>query len=181
MRATKQIRRLFVAAAAGFARLFVAASAGFAGLLCAASASQAALRPADPLVLAGSDVPALLGSAPGSGVAFSRTADKWQQIPVQVDERAVVDLGKVYGVAPSGVTTLTYTDPNTFTGPDPDPALDADDEIALMARDAGERFDRGADPTGTVSGSGVEVHASDPLDGGSSGYVYLFRSDGSLS
>ena len=39
---------------------------------------------------------------------------------------------------PLGVSVLTYTDTSTFTGPDPDPALDADDELAIMAREAGD-------------------------------------------
>ena len=54
---------------------------------------------------------------------------------------------------------------------------DADDEIALMARDAGARASAGA-PAG-VLGAGVEITIVDPLDGGE-GFVYLFERDSSL-
>ena len=49
-------------------------------------------RPADPVVLTGADVPGLTGIAPGDLVAF-RYDSGWQQIPVQVDERAMKDFG----------------------------------------------------------------------------------------
>ncbi len=153
-----------------------------AGLACLLSGTpaQAATRSADPVVVTGADVPSLVGVAPASVVAFSRSGGQWVQVPVQVDERAMVDLATVYGLAPNGVTTLTYTDPNTFTGPDPDPKLDSDDEIAMMARDAGDRYPGGVDPAGTVAGSGVEVRVADPL-GGAPTYAYLYRTDGSLA
>ncbi|MDQ3147996.1 MAG: cupin domain-containing protein, partial [Actinomycetota bacterium] len=81
-------------------------------------------RPDDPVVLTGSALPRLRGRAPGRIVAFRVTSGSWQQVPVQVDERAVVDfgvppsttpgpgvMGTVYGTSPSGVTALQYTDP----------------------------------------------------------------------
>ena len=52
----------------------------------AAFAMSTLNRPADPVVLTGSDVPSLVGIAPGDLVAF-RYESGWQQIPVQVDER----------------------------------------------------------------------------------------------
>jgi len=168
-----------------------------AGALCCALltrstalATPSLARPDDPVVLTGSNVAALLGAAPGDVVAF-RWIDAWEQVPVQVDERAVVDLNKpfnnyscagspyCFGMPPSGTLVLQYTDATTYTGADPDPTLDADDEIVLMAKDAGDRPAPFAEPTGVVPGSGVEVHVTDPLDGGEA-WLYLFRQTGGL-
>ena len=149
-------------------------------------------RPYDPVVLLGQDLPTLAGVGPADIVAF-RYDGGWQQVPVQVDERAAVDLGDIYNVAcpagsaagqaytpPCDVTELVYTDAGTFTGPDPDPTLDTNDEIALMARDAGVQAPAvTALPGGVVPGTGVQVTINDALDA-STGYVYLFRGNSSL-
>ena len=139
-------------------------------------------RAHDPVVLAGADLAGLLGAAT-DGVAAFRHGPGWTQVPVQIDERAVVSFQKVYGPAfslGSNLTTLAYTDPTTYTGPDPDPLFDQDDELVVMAVDAGARAPAGAsEPAGAIAGSGVELAISDPLDGGQ-GYVYLFRHDGTL-
>src|SRR5205823_5847017 len=126
-----------------------------------ASPSVPLNRPADPVVLTGADVPSLAGIPPNALIAF-RYAGGWQQIPVQVDERAVLDYGLVYHNGASGITALNYTDPNTWAGPDLDPTLDANDEIAFMANDAGGLAPGAAEPPGVVSGSGVELTISDP-------------------
>ncbi|HET6614465.1 MAG TPA: hypothetical protein VFH62_01150, partial [Dehalococcoidia bacterium] len=136
-------------------------------------------RPADPVVLTGADVPALNGLAPDDVVAFKYDGG-WQQIPVQVDERAVVNLGDVYDGAFAGIDVLTYTDANTFTGADPDPAIDTNDEIVFMAKDAGDDPPSFAEPAGVVSASGVRLLVEDPLAPGESGVVFLFEQDGSL-
>src|SRR3990172_6572860 len=94
-------------------------------------------RDRDPVVLTGAALADLAGTDPGRIVAF-RHDGSWVQIPVQVDERAVVDFGTIYGVAPVGLTVRTYTDSGTFTGPDPDPGFDADDELCFMGREAGD-------------------------------------------
>jgi hypothetical protein len=135
-------------------------------------------RPADPIVLAGSRLPSLIGAAPNRVVAF-RWVGGWQQKPVQVDQRANLDLGAAYNQPPAGVTALTYTDAGTFVGPDPNPNLDADDQVAMMARDSGSKATGAGNPSGTVPGSGVEVQVSDPLAQGQTGYLYLFKSNGS--
>lgn len=131
-----------------------------------------------------------LGLEPGRALAFRWDADAgdWAQIPVQVDERVVIDFGvkpsnntsagvpgTVYGSGNlSGVTALVYADPNTWVGADSDPAVDADDEIVFMARDAGPQAPSGAaDPASTIGSVGKEVAIVDP-DGGTVGYVYLY-------
>jgi hypothetical protein len=137
-------------------------------------------RSADPVVMTGADAPSLVGTAPGEIVAFRHTADDgWDQVPVQVDERAVVNFGTAYHQAANSVNVLTYADPGTWAGADPDPKLDADDEIAFMAHDAGGRPDAWSEPAGVAAGTGVEVRAVD-LTNNTVGVVYLFRSAGGL-
>lgn len=138
-------------------------------------------RPADPVVLTGAQVPSLNGIALEDLVAF-RYVDTWEQIPVQVDERDVKGFDQIYnfvGTYGDGVTHEFYTDTGTFTGPDSDPLLDANDEIVLMARDAGDKPLSFSEPAGVVVGSGIQVAVVDPLDSGV-GYVYLFQQSGGL-
>jgi len=143
-------------------------------------------RPTDPVVLSGADVPSLTGIAPGDLVAF-RYDGGWQQIPVQVDERVIKDFADIYNYdepwSPPpvrGITELVYTDSDTYTGPDPDATLDDDDEIVFMAKDAGGVVPSVSEPAGVITGSGVEITITDPLDVARTGYVYLFQSDGTL-
>lgn len=145
-----------------------------------ADAASSLNRPQDPVVLTGAAAPSFLGSAPGDIVAFRYTG-VWQQVPVQVDERAVVDLGTVYNQAPIGVAYLTYADAGTYAGADADATLDADDEIVFMAKDAGGAPAAFSEPGGVLAGSGVQVTVTDPLNPSQHGHVFLFRQDGSLS
>jgi len=146
-------------------------------------------RPDDPVVITGAGVPSLTGAAPDRILAFAWSGS-WDQIPVQVDERKLVNLRVAYPTpfpacsdpcyTPfSTPAKLRYADPGTRVGADTDPTLDADDEIAFMARDAGAEAGDAADPAGVVAGSREEIVVTDPLDGGT-GYVYLFRQTGSL-
>jgi len=146
-------------------------------------------RPDDPVVLTGAEVADLVGIAPDRLVAFKFVLGRWGQVPVQVDERAALDFAAPRNAAPTGRTTLFYTDPDTWTGPDPDPTLDANDEVVFMARDAwgrarsfdenGYRYDL-AEPPGVVPGRGMEIRIHDPLAAGSASFVYLFESAGGL-
>jgi hypothetical protein len=139
-------------------------------------------READPVVLDGSQVPALLGADPGKVVAFSFDGG-WRQVPVQVDERAMIDYPTVrqgYQAGGRPFTHLAYTDPGTYAGADPDPSLDADDEIAAMAKDSGDNAQDRDDPAGVVAGSRVRIGVADPLDPSATRYLYLFRTDGTL-
>ena len=174
---------------AGAVALVLAASVATAS----PAAAEAVSRPEDPVVVTGRTLSPLFGVAPDRVAAFRREAGAWVLIPVQVDERAVVDFGSqppsndepgtagtVYGTAPIGVTALQYTDPDTWVGPDPNPTVDANDEVALMARDAGEQA-AGADaPDHVDAASGVELRITDPLDPGAESWVYLFAHDGTL-
>jgi hypothetical protein len=97
-----------------------------------------------------------------------------------VDERAMVDLGKVYNQAANGVQVLTYTDPNTFTGPDPDSTVDANDEIAFMGIDASSRAPAGQSPPNVVAGSGQEIRVHDSVGDPTDAFIYLYRQTGNL-
>lgn len=138
-------------------------------------------RPADPVIVSGAQIPALNGFAPEDIVAF-RYDGAWHQIPVQVDERAVIDFTDVYdgNYVFGSMSRLDYTDAGTFTGPDPNPMVDADDEVVFMAKDAGDFSDEMTSlPAGIPGTGGIQVTVDDPL-GGAPGYVYLFVQDGSL-
>ncbi len=152
----------------------------------AASTGGALDRPADPVVLTGADVPSLTGIAPGDLVAFHYDGG-WEQIPVQVDERAIKDFADIYDYdepwSPppvAGITELVYTDTDTYTGPDPDATLDNDDEIVFMAKDAGGVPPSFSEPAGVIAGSGIEITITDPLDVAQRDHVYIFESDGTL-
>jgi hypothetical protein len=152
-------------------------------VLATAAASEASTlsRNLDPVVLDGSQLPWLLGLPPASIVAF-RHDGGWVQIPVQVDERDTVTFSQVYGggYPAASMSVETYADAGTHVGGDSNPLFDADDELALMAADAGGSAPVGsALPAGIVAGSEVQLIISDSLDGGQ-GFVYLFESDGSL-
>lgn len=146
-----------------------------------AYAAGALDRPADPVVITGSNIVSLNGIWPDELVAF-RYQDGWQQIPVQVDERAMVNFTNVYNGSTNygSFTRLDYVDEGTFTGPDPNPEIDADDELVFMVKDVGNLCSpEVAAPPHTLERSGVQVEISDPL-GGNPAYVYLFQQDGEL-
>ena len=161
-------------------------------LLVPSATANLTARPDDPVVLRGSDATRLNGIAPGLVVAFRWSAGAWEQVPVQVDERKIVSVRDMYPATGYngyvGNTTdqyatyniEAYADPNTRSGADPDPNLDPNDEITFMAADSGEIHDGWPLPTGVVAGSGIKISLDDPVSGQHS-WIYLFRSDGSLS
>ena len=155
-------------------------------------------RPDDPIVLTGAQLPKLLGTAPRHVVGFSWDGSAWHQVPVQVDERDLVSPGVVYHLQTSNyptlfgtstpLKTLVYTPPTsstadytsfpTYTPPDSDPNLDANDEVSFLAYDSGKEAPPGTStPAGVTPSSRQVVTATDPLDPTHVGYVYLFHSD----
>jgi hypothetical protein len=170
-----------------------------AGMLAACEQSSTIHRPSTPVVLTGAQLAALQGEDPDLIVAFRHTrvdgVPTWTQLPVQVDERKVVDYGSapasnstpgvtgtVYGTSAIGVTSLQYADPGTWVGADGNATFDADDELVFMLEDAGTtpKPEDETEPPGVVAGSGVRVQLDDPLDPAGHGYVYLFVSAGGL-
>jgi len=154
-------------------------------------------RPEDPVVLDGSGLPKLLGTAPAHVVGFAWDGSQWHQIPVQVDERDLVNPGQILNrpsnIWPtlSGTSTpfkiLVYTPPanpgpgytswDTYTPHDSDPTFDANDQVSLLANDTGKQAGAGAGaPTGVDASTVEQVTVSDPLGSGGVGYAYLYRS-----
>lgn len=145
-------------------------------------------RPYDPVVLTGAALPTFSNLSPGSIVGFKFVNSNWQQIPVQVDERVLLDIVAPYGpqgagagylLSPTNPRVLFYADAATRIGADPVATFDADDELVFMVKDAGGRGTVGAPPAGVVPGTGREIALTDPLGG--LGYVYLFQSAGALA
>lgn len=140
----------------------------------------------DPLVLTGSDIPSFQGLKPDEIAAFRFLSGTWTQIPVQIDERALLDIVTPYGSLAAGAgyppsssnpRLLFYCDTNTNVGADPDTTFDSNDELVFMLKDAGERSD-GSVPSGVIAGSCSELEITDPYGG--IAYVYLFINAGGL-
>ncbi len=123
---------------------------------------QTLTREPDPVVITGADVPGMEGVSAVDIVGYARQGGAWQLIPIQVDERVVVDLCEVYGKS-SGrwtsspacktdqvLTSLVYADAQTYTGADPNALFDLDDEVVWMARDSGDRISAWSDPPSVV-------------------------------
>jgi hypothetical protein len=154
--------------------------------------SYAQTRDCDPVVLEGSAVPCMVGESPSSLVGFRYISGQWQQIPIQIDERMLTNIIDPYR-APNGPCigkneeeylweVYFYADPNTFTGLDPNPSFDNDDELAFMFRDAGEQAPNNDCPANVITNSRCEVEVLEPLSNNATlGYIYLFRQDGSLA
>jgi hypothetical protein len=169
-----------------------------AGGLSACQPTSTLRRPAAPVVLTGAKLPTLLGVHPSRIVAFRYDQvdgrGRWAQIPVQVDQRKVVPFGLhprkdnepgveglVYGSGEPGPTALQYAHSSTWVGRDPDPNFDADDELVFMGFDAGGEAVGAPNPRGTMAGNVASVQVQDPRSPTEQGWVYLFRSDGSLA
>ena len=164
---------------------YQAVSATNVSLVATVAVTVVALaRESDPVVLVGSNLTALIG-VPVARVAGFRWTNGWEQVPVQVDQRKPVDMAEPYNLLIpyqlTGITNVAYADTNTYTGGPTTTNFDADDELVFMAKDTGMK----ALPTATlpahvVAGTGLELTVSDP-NAGTKGYVYLWRSDGTLS
>ena len=154
-------------------------------------------RPSDPVVLTGSALPKLVGGDPQHLVGFSWDGKVWHQVPVQVDERDLVNPGQIYHLPTtsypklSGTTTpykmLVYTPPTaltagysstpTYTPADSNPAFDANDELSFLSNDAGQQAGGSvANPASVDTATRQEVKVVDPLATSNFGFVYLFRS-----
>ena len=121
----------------------------------------------------------------GQVVAYRWTGSRFIEIPVQVDERFpwfLANGNSDFGVYSGTDTELTYAwdveawnrtegqcraEAPAGTAPTPDPVagLDDDDEIVVMASDAGEQAPSGElGPLGTEAGTRQEVAVLDPLN-----------------
>lgn len=149
-------------------------------------------RNCDPVVLEGNEASCMLGFSPNEIVGFSYQQGQWKQIPIQIDERIFTSVRDPYR-APNGPcegnnetdyiwNVYFYADPNTFTGSDPNPNFDGDDELAFMYRDAGGRAVNSGCPANVIASSRCEVEIFEPLSANANvGYIYLFRQTGALA
>lgn len=154
-------------------------------------------RPDEAVVLTGAQLPKLLGAAPRTVVGFAWDGTTWTQVPVQVDERDDVSPGQIYHwdpavwpklagtstlykmnvYTPAAVTSAGYSSLDTYTPPDSNPNLDADDEVSFLGGDTGvEAAPSVAPPAGVDPTSRQQVRVTDPLATGEVGYLTLFRS-----
>jgi hypothetical protein len=157
-------------------------------------------RDSAPAVVTGADTPRLVGTDPEAVVAFSWINSSWLQVPVQVDERKMIDFRPVRQLsfnADNEFRAMAYADPDTWAeadgmpqtvtfspnrgsgavipGTTGDPTVDADDEIALMVAHAGDSAAGRKAPEGVDPATRTPVKVTDPLDPGHSRFIYLFR------
>ena len=110
----------------------------------------------DPVVLSGSEFPAMLGVPLDELALYVYRAGAWEPIPFQIDE---VDL----------TGTLVISD---------DGQLDANDELVFMGVDAGEQVDVDnwpADPFARLSPR-YTIQVTDPLTLSAEAWAYLYHS-----
>ncbi len=168
--------------------IYGAASAVAVALLLAACApppnpAGTLTRPLDPVVVTGSQVSPLLGAAVGSIVAFHYDTAGWTQVPVQVDQRKMVELNTIYNQpanTPNPVNALVYADPNTWAGAGSG-VLGSQDEISFMSVDARGAAPSFSEPANVVHNSGVKVTVTDQRANNAMSFLYLYRQTGGLS
>ncbi|MCB0218314.1 MAG: hypothetical protein KDH09_01350 [Chrysiogenetes bacterium] len=114
-----------------------------------------------PHIIPGADLPRLQNAPLESLRVFADWGDGLQQIPYQIDERTLA--GKY--VLDDGEEVRKDERPD---------ALDADDELVVLLRDAGLRVHTGSWPSGVRIGREIEL--SDPVTG-RVGYIYIFSFD----
>jgi len=160
------------------------------------NSSTAQTRDCDPVVLTGAELTCMNGENPQNIVAFKyENGTGWIQIPMQVDERILLDIVSPYDPnelanvsqclrnSTRNITwdVLFYADAKTHIGADTNANFDDDDELVFMAKDIGDERLGTAYPSGTMAGSLCELIVKEPLNGNAIlGYVYLFVQNGSL-
>lgn len=126
-----------------------------------AAHAQMPARAADVVVIAARDFGPLLGVPISNLRAYAKAGDRLAPVPFQIDERDA----KGALVFPFGPRAGRDTD---------DGRLDANDELVVMARDAGAKVEVGAFPAGWMSAVPLEI--TDPVTGSSS-WIYLLAFD----
>jgi hypothetical protein len=89
------------------------------GAVAASSISYSGTRVLEPVILTDTHLSSFILNSPGDIVGFRYDAGTWIQIPIQIDEMAILDITKPYGEPASGYNILMYTDANWRTGLDP--------------------------------------------------------------
>lgn len=154
--------------------------------------SSSLTRDKDPVVISGAGLPDFSTLSPNDIVGFKYVNGNWTQIPVQADERALLDIVTPYGpLAGTGAGYLPpgpsasnpkiyfYCDAATHVGADPLGLFDSDDELSFMVKDAGGKFNGTSYPGGVASSLCYQVMIRDTMLR-DTGYVYLFQTNAAL-
>ena len=125
-------------------------------------AASAMTRTEDPLVVTGRELQALAGTDPQALSLMGYDQGAFHPIPFQIDQRH-----------PDGAYAYLS---GSKASTDPDPTLDANDELVCMAADLGPRAADGQLPPGAITG--VELEVTDPVDQGRAwAYLCSFAQD----
>ena len=138
-------------------------------------------RKYQPVIITGAEISDLLGEKNNEifGFVYIAAENRWQQIPLQVDERVQFNTS-VKSKHPASDLLYVSEVPGKYgnaTMSDDDPAFDANDEIVFMLEDGGDKAphpDESWAP-GTEMRR-VEVKVTDPLDPAAEAYVYIYLS-----
>lgn len=119
-------------------------------------AASASGRPEDPVVLTGSRFPAFSGVPLNELVLYTYRGGDWLAVPFQIDQ---VNISGTYVTSDGGL-------------------LDANDELAFMARDAGEEANAALWPADTAARlyPRYAITVTDPLSASQPAWAYLYRS-----
>lgn len=172
-------------------KIIFLATFSLTGFLSSAQSSSLT-RKNDPVIISGASLPDLSTLAPSEIVGFKYATGNWTQIPVQVDERALLDIVTPYGSlagagvgflppapSPSNPKIYFYCDAATHVGVDAITTFDGDDELSFMAKDAGGKFNGANYPAGVATNLCYQVMVLDTVLQ-DTGYVYLFKTSGTL-
>ena len=101
--------------------LFLAGLIGFCLAGPAVATASLDQRDSEPVVVTGADTPRLAGTDPDVVVAFSWIDSAWLQVPVQVDERKMIDFRPVRQLnfnSDNEFRAMAYADPDTWAEAD---------------------------------------------------------------
>jgi hypothetical protein len=115
----------------------------------------------DPVVVEASDFDVLFGAPMENLALMALRGEAWSPVPFQIDQKK-----------PDG--TYAFTD-GPAASKDPDPDLDANDDLVFMVKDTGDRAGSGQLPGD--AGAIVEIIVTDPKNG-NRGWLYLARYPG---
>lgn len=141
----------------------------------------------NPLTLNGAQLTCLNSVNASDIVAYSFQSGNWLQIPMDVREKLVQDVGTPYNNESCHIGELSidwdveqYADANTFTGADADVTFDANDELVVMYKDLGDVGNGNYTGLSVNPSSVCKVQVTDPLNN-TIKYVYFFEQTGGLN
>ena len=103
----------------------------------------------DPVVVESSDFDVLFGAPIENLALMALRRDSWEPVPFQIDQKK-----------PDGTYAFTH---GPEASKDPDPNLDANDDLVFMVKDTGDRA--GTDQMPEKAGAAIELTITDPKNG----------------